>query len=373
MQIYILIILLIIFIGLSVDKSNNKIANRISMSIIFFLLFVIAGFRGESIGNDTSLYINLFNQISREGFQGVLSYSNRFENGYLFLNWLISIFTKESQFLLIISSFFCLLVIIQFINKYSSIRWLSIFLFITMGYFSSSMNVIRSFWALFFIILAFNYLKANRFYRFILLCIIASTFHKTAIIFLIVWPLKNLKLTKKKIFYLLLINIIMFLFFNDFLIIVLKIFPQYQYYVGSIYLNNQIRLASVMNFLVSFVILIFGYIVAKSKNKKIDRHYLVCIQNQDKFCNSQLFLKLLILGTSIEFISFKFNLLNRVSDYFLIFSIVYLPNIIAEINNSKLKVLIIYITVILFFIYFSVIQIYRPEWNHIYPYRFFWQ
>jgi len=48
-----------------------------------------------------------------------------------------------------------------------------------------------------------------------------------------------------------------------------------------------------------------------------------------------------------------------------------LPNAINQIQDKNLRVLINFIVVILFFLYATAILIVRPEWNIIYPYRFF--
>ena len=73
------------------------------------------------------------------------------------------------------------------------------------------------------------------------------------------------------------------------------------------------------------------------------------------------------LGALIIFISFKFNLLDRIASYFTVFSIVLIPN---SINNMRLKhtrILMIVLVVIGFFMNQFIKQIYRPEWNKIYP------
>ncbi|RHF50713.1 hypothetical protein DW673_15840 [Lactiplantibacillus plantarum] len=52
------------------------------------------------IGNDSLNYYNLFLQTSRATVQDLLT-NNRFEHGYLLLNWLIGRFTANPQWLYI--------------------------------------------------------------------------------------------------------------------------------------------------------------------------------------------------------------------------------------------------------------------------------
>jgi len=169
-------------------------------------------------------------------------------------------------------------------------------------------------------------------------------------------------------------SVLIYTIFPIILRILLKIFPTYEYYLGSLYLNGEIRLASVMNLLVGISIIVMGVFVNYHKQNNTIAYANNNTLNiaERKILDGQFMTLLLVAGTSVIFISFNFNLLNRVGDYFLVFSIVYLPNAIKQLKDKKLEILIIYTVVVLFFAYSTMILIMRPEWNIIYPYNFYW-
>lgn len=77
----------------------------------------------------------------------------------------------------------------------------------------------------------------------------------------------------------------------------------------------------------------------------------------------------LFTSLSISIISLKFNLLDRVADYFQVFIIVYLPNVISKISNQKKRIIAIYLVIVMF-LYGISIQYLKPEWNKVFPYSF---
>ena len=71
------------------------------------------------------------------------------------------------------------------IYKYSNSVWMSVFLFYSLGYFGASMNTIRQCIAMTIIFLAYHFILENKIKLFLISVILATTFHKTAIVFLV--------------------------------------------------------------------------------------------------------------------------------------------------------------------------------------------
>jgi hypothetical protein len=210
--------------------------------------------------------------------------------------------------------------------------------------------------------------------KFALLVILASLFHRTAVIFILAWPISKLKFNKHFLFALVIINLVLFSIFPSIMEVAFNIFPTYKYYVDSIYLDGNIRLASLIDLVVGLCIITLGYFITVYNEKERIKTLLPDetneILNREKQENNTLLL-LITIGVSVTFLSIKFNLLDRISDYFMVFSLIYLPNCIKGIKNTRLKALIIYLVTVLFFMYVTLILIFRPEWNILYPYSFF--
>lgn len=373
MWLYYFLVIYILLLGLLLGTGKqNKIKNGLYIILAFGLFIIIAAFRGENVGNDTDAYLRLFTNISVTG--DISTFTWRYEIGYLYLNKLLSIVVTDPQIIIIVTSFIIMIGFARFIYKYSNMPWLSTFLFFTLGYFGTTMNTIRLNLAIIVILFAYDFLRERKLIKFVLTVIFASLFHRTAIIFLLAWPITKLRVNYKTMSSLVIASVLGYLMFPTIFNGLIKIFPTYQYYVGSEYLNGEVRLASVMNMLVGLSIVLLGSSTNYHKRKEVEvkANNNVSIIEKEKINDGQYMLLLIITGILVTFMSFNFNLLDRVGDFFLVFSCVYLPNAINKINDNKLKVLIIFIVVILFILYSTTIQILRPEWNTIYPYEFFW-
>lgn len=378
MWLYYLLILYILLSGLvlGTGKINSEI-KKIYLYLTFGLFTMIAALRAEVVGNDTIVYLRLFESISYSS--DISIFSPRFELGYIYLNKLLSLISHNSQIILVVTSCFIMYGFMRFIKKYSKIPWLSVYLFFTIGYFSMTMNTIRLNIAIVLILLAYDFLKQKRLIRFLILVFFAFLFHRTAIVFLIAWPMRKLQVTYKLVLTFMIGSISLYVSFPTILNILMNIFPTYQYYRGSAYLNGEVRLASIMNMLVGLSIIMLGAFTRyyklndKSQDGVLLSEFSSQVRKEEDANDGQLMFLFLIISVSITFLSFRFNLLDRVSDFFLVFSIVYLPNAIKNIKDKKLMLFIVFIIIIMFFIYATLIQIMRPEWNRIYPYFFYWQ
>lgn len=322
-----------------------------------FLLFLIAALRDSDIGNDTINYLRIFTKIKQEVF--IDSWEERFEPGYLFLNRFVAVFFQEKQMILVITSIIIYAGFSFFIIKYSSNVWLSIFLFITLGYFGQSLNIIRLCIAFSFLLFSYDFLRKNRIIAFILTVLLAMMFHRTAIVFLLAYFVQKINLNKKKLGIWLIGTIIVTMYMEKILNELLKIYPNFQYYIGTEYLSSG-KIANV------FYVLIWSMVL--SLGVAINRKAKGIIVSKD----ISIMTMFIMISISIYAFSIKFNLLDRVAQYFSMFGIVYIPNVLELIKEKRKKYILTMMIVTFFFSYFIIIQIFRPEWNVIYPYKVFW-
>lgn len=364
------IIFYVLSTGIIFGRTTQKRLKRKTYLILTFGVFTfLSALRSSHVGNDTSAYIGLFNDIAITG--DISKYSWRYEFGYLYLNKFLSLLSSNSQIIIIVTSILIMVGFARFIYKYSNNLWLSVYLFFTLGYFGMAMNTIRQNIAIVILLFSYDFIKEKNLFKFIITVFIASAFHRTAIIFLLAWPITKLKFSYKTIVTAAVGGLSLYILFPIVLQTMFRFFPNYQYFLGSSYLDGDIRLASIMNFLVGLSVLIFG-VFTKYHNKniytcsKLNTKSGVIVNDAN---NMSLFL---LVACSITFISLKFSLLDRVGEYFFVFTIVFLPNALNSIRDKNIRALLSFIIVVLFFVYSTTIQIIRPEWNIIYPYRFFW-
>lgn len=353
-------LLLMVMIESSIRNINKKLILILCMGI----LGVLVCFRSPIIGNDTETYLMLFNTIN---FSDDLSYFyDRYERGYIWLNKLISYISGDPQYLLIIIGIITTVGYSRFILKNSKSVAFSVLLFVLMGYFGQTMNTLRMQLALVILLLSFEFIKKNSPIKFMALVALAFLFHKTAIVFILAYPLSRFKYSKKLLISIIAGSIMMLVFLTPVLEWVILKLDYYTDYSSSVYSNGNIRLATVLQIILSIFVITIGLFVRSYYVKPAN----VKVSLENKFNNYDVMLLFSILSLGITIISLKFNLLDRCSMYFAVFNICWIPNLIKEITNSKVRVSIMLLVILIYGLYFTTIQLFRPDWNDIYPYVF---
>lgn len=327
-----------------ITNQKWKVVQWISLSTFVFLWFITA-FRSVEIGNDTSTYIYYFKIFAESG----IDFSISFEIGYQALNTLIGKFTKDPHLFLIICASIMYMGTGVYLYRYSKNILISLCLFFCFC-FSFYMSVLRQGIAMMITLYAYQMLKGNKHIQAAVLIMLASLFHTTALIFYALF-FKDLFWRKRRIVYAIAVLIGILSITGLLTSILLTVLPRYQHYFYGKY-------ASSGWIAVSYEVirsLVFYYFISKACAKTQKKDSLVLM-------NFALLLILNVLGYSV-------NLFTRASEYFLLVAMTELPNTfyLRQLKNAKYWLLGICAVMLLYFI---IVLIYRSDWNHLYPYRF---
>jgi hypothetical protein len=359
---YILICAILIF---SIAKTYKAKFLYIVLTMGLFAFLVM--FKSEHVGNDTAVYIRLFNSISDS--KDISIFTWRFETGYLYLNKILSYISDHHQILFIVTGLYVYVIFGRFIYKHSKIVWLSVFLFFTFcRFFDLSLSGIRQIFALATLALSYEYIIKKKLFKFALTVLLATLFHNMALVFLAAYPLSKLKLTKNLVLFVLISSVVVYTTFSPILNLLLDIFPRYRYYLGGTYLDGEMRISIILSLTINVFILTVSEIFNHRFTYSSQGRKVISYKTYED--NIQSIFILIVCATLI--ISFRGPILKRFENIFVFFTIIYYPNAIAKIKDSTMKMLMIYATVVLFSIYSIIIYIYRPEWQSTYPYTFFW-
>ncbi len=200
-------------------KPTNK---RVDIFMAVLPLFLITGLKAVSVGSDTISYYNRY-----VGADYMLDAERMItEPGYNWLNYLfhdmlgISFYAYDA----LMAVFICT-VLAVFLKQYSSNLYLSLFLYMTIGLFTMSMSGLRQTLAISLcaipVITAYDneslkhITKRGKIWRFILglLCVIAAaTLHNSALVFLPILFLFNIRLSKQQTILLIILATLTILF-----------------------------------------------------------------------------------------------------------------------------------------------------------------
>lgn len=344
-------IIALYFLVYNNHRIKEKKRKDLFLLICFIIFFILVGFRSFETGNDTQSYLESFNESISLRWDYLSR--TRFESGFAFLEVVIGSITSNNRiFLLIFSALFNISVYF-FIKRYSDNYLLSVLMYVCLLFFYFSMTALRQFCAIIIVLFAFRYVKSEKLIPFILLILLATTFHVTSIICLLLYPMYKIGFSRfKSIILILFAIIIMQLLSNMSSGIFSALGWDYSYDVRM----NDYSLANFLYFLTYFSMFVLSLFLYNRRGNCRDR-------------NIEFYINIFLISALINLVAMRMNVLARLSDYFTIFSIIALPNIIHEtcIRKKELDMCIIIIPMLV--LYSTTIVLNKPEWNSAFDYK----
>jgi transmembrane protein EpsG len=215
------------YFAISYAMHNNTVLikpNKIFMFGALVCLVLISGLRGSSIG-DTGAYKHSY-IINNFTWDYVVSQK---DIGFGILQMILKHFSNNPQLMLFITALITNMLVMVGLYKYSRMIDLSIFVYITSGFFITSMNGIRQSLAAAIVFAATKFLIEGKFFKYSLVVLLASSFHQTALILLPVYFIVRRKAWTKTTLFLILITILIVIGFNQFSTILFSAIQDTQY------------------------------------------------------------------------------------------------------------------------------------------------
>lgn len=327
----------------------------LSAFALYLTLFVLTAFRNHTVGNDTHVYIKIFNNIAVNGVGG---YSTRIEIGFKYYCYILSKVSKNPQILLIVTAIICYGVTGKFILSNCRLQGVMVALFIPL-FFKSFCSGLRQELAFCFCILAYMSIKRNKNYVGGVLIVIAALFHVTALVAMMYFIIPILTKQRKLIipFVLFLISLYVFIRASG----IMEFFNRYGSYYEHYYneqAQKEIGTLSCILTLFQSLFALYTYCVIKKKTSNID-----IVWNDDEI----LWFGVVMVAISVS--NFFINNAARIMWYF------ELPFFASLLNRSKVldvssrqKVLVPILT--LYIVSMIVGMVFRPYYYSLFPYSF---
>lgn len=172
----------VLFIVYSWVSAEYKILNRKSIFFPLFILVLLATMRYYSVGTDSIIYTTYFRfPANNYTFQ----FNTEVETGYQYLVYMLQKLYSADYIL-----YFCIVAILSVVPVlYTLMRKslnypLSLYIYITLGFYLTMYNQIRQCIAMGLCFFATKFLLEKKFFNYFLIIIIASQFHITALLML---------------------------------------------------------------------------------------------------------------------------------------------------------------------------------------------
>jgi hypothetical protein len=185
---YFLLLLIPLLLGAVYLNPEYRALYRVLIGTYFLLLIAFSGLRWTT-GTDWENYIEYFNTQDNYRY---------FEQGYVLVTGLVKLFTNSYTAFLIIDAALALIPVWYVLKRHDDCHPLSVALFFsyyfTLNYLGSNRRII----SIGICLLALLFLKRKKLIPFVLLCILAFFFHRSALIFLFAWPVYHAKPAGRK-------------------------------------------------------------------------------------------------------------------------------------------------------------------------------
>lgn len=345
---YLINLLIIVIIGLvSLLFKSRDTRKKFFLYASFLQLFLFLGLRAIDVGVDLPNYFYFYDKCNQLGWSQVFSF--RYEPFYIIYTKLIANFINDKQIFLVVTAFLSLIGPLYIIKKYSKNYFLSTFLFITFQFYTYDFYILRQVIAMSILLLSLKYVEKRNFPKFAIMVGVATCFHTSAFLFIIVYWFSKIKIDNKKILMITGMMIAILLFGDKIINMALNIV--YQYYVGSVGEEG--------GYFYLIVLLIAFLSTTLVKN---------AFHLQQK--NNFMWYNVLIISIFIQLFAIQKPIISRITIYYSIALIIVIPNAIQCIKDKNLKMLIDMIICLGFFIFYLT----RLENKISYmDYHFFWQ
>lgn len=337
MILYILVAVVTVFLGLYVNNHCGLVGNRISrqqmlnglcLSFIFLVLFAISACR-LNVGNDYAKYVEFMHLVYCDAYVPT-------EVGFNSIVKLFYAISGFENFLLVFGffAFFTILLFMASMYKQADSFGFSFFLFMAFGYYFQSFNTVRYYLALAIALYAIPYVLRKEWLKFIFLVLLGATFHKSLLVVIPLYYLASVTWKKWQLAIMALFCTTFFFLQDFYLKVVVFLYPTYE---DTEYLEGGTSYVNILRCLGVLVLALLYYRKAVKGNRRNSFYF---------YCN---------LGALVMYVCCSFlPIISRIGYYLTITHIFFIPALLEQIENKKLKKLFTLGVVLAGILYFAL-------------------
>lgn len=352
---FILYILLILGAFFQSFVFKTQKSRRLFCIFAFILIAGMLSLRHPSMGIDLGYgssegYLGMFIKIGNCSWKQVFSDTFlNYERGYVIFCKLLSYLSIDPQILMVACAIISVSAISWLIYKYSDSPCLSFIIWMGLPIFTTNFSTLRQVIAIALTVFSYKFIKEKKLVKFILVVLLASTFHKSAIIFLVAYPLYYIKISKLIQYIMAGILPVVYLFRYPLFNILTKLIGK-----DAVPDNNN----ALTLFVVFTAIYIFTVIYSdKSNGSGLNNLFWVAC-----FCQA---------------FGGVYSTAMRCGYYFMVYIILLLPQNLSYMKNklkdSNLTYTVFAGLIFCAFCAFGLYLLYSTQWSMSYPYYFFWE
>ena len=229
-QIYSIIIILLVIGTLFFDNKSAK--GRVFFCFVVAFIGIITGLRSENVGHDTANYLVIYDIVSSTPFMQIFTTPpyNVLEPGFLILCWFCGYLGLESYMFVLLISLICFTCIGFWIWQNSYSPMFSLLIFFCMFY-TFYLTGIRQCIALSIVLLSYRAISESKWKWLLFYVFLGFLFHRTALIFILMYFISKIKNTNKALLFVLLLFPIVYSFRSGIFPLLTLFSDRFEHYV----------------------------------------------------------------------------------------------------------------------------------------------
>lgn len=370
--------------GFLTHANRNNFRKKQFVFVVFGIMTLISALRASTIGIDLDLhYAKNYELISSVNWSDIPIFATlkQYELGYCYFTKLLTYISSNVQFYIIITSIIVYGLHGYFFYKKSEDVILSSSLFMFFCLFYMYMNIIRQAVAVSILLLAYlifseSKKKVHNYVVFVLLVMLASALHSSAILCLIYLLFDKLKFTKIHMLLGIVVTALIYVGYSSVYKFVLSILggnDKYSSYLDSEkygvgHMNSQ----SIYYVIITLGAFLLGYYILVWKDKT--SHKLFAKQEYKVKSNESFMLYMSFIAFACRLLIFKMSIISRFTFYFIPFVLILYPYAISKFKRRSNRIILNLTVYGVCLIYFMWVTLSNADALYgVVPYEFFWQ
>lgn len=340
------------------DEKSQASGKRWFFIYASLILTLVMGLKKWTVGCDWVQYLYTYNLLVPDLSNEAILESGR--AGFFYLLRLFHMIGLSDQGFILIVGWILSFGFGYFFYKYSDNMLLSFYLHITIGMFTMSMSGIRQSIAVVITLFSFIYMTRGKYIRAIILITLAASFHRSALVFLVVIPFMHLSIDFSS-------GLGLWIAASSLIPFRRHIAPVVAFLSPREYLDRYSMLSDSYRINPLLIMIAFAIPLACL----ISHEYLIKDTDSDNDKYFSILYIMSMLNALSSIMSLNSNIIGRIGFYFTTFNIVLLTNCVVQIKDRTNRTFAIMAALILPMIQFILAT---PGGTlRIDNYQFFWQ
>lgn len=315
-------------------KNKQKLNSIIFLVLTILILGLVSGLRWGVFG-DYFNYANNYNLYKSSFWESLVSFN---EPGMRFIAYISQYIYDDYSTMFLISSLITITLFIIPLYKHSDYFFISVLLYILIGSWHGSFNGVRQYIASAILFCGHRLIYERKFWKYLAVVMVASFFHTSAIIMILLYYVPRTKLKSKQLLIFVLLIIIAlssYSYIFRFIEIFFNNFRSYNFTITE-YVTNEVSFIRIGVMLAPVAV----YLGITPKKFLSDND-----PNENSF-----YINLLFVNTAVYLMTANSSYLARFGIYTTIFLAIGIPKLFIQIEK-KYRFLYYYFTILLFFLY----------------------